>query len=151
MTRGQMAAFIHRLSGNVALTQAQINSLSSVYTDVNGSELKNDILWMRYMGYTTTSGTYGTNDPVTRGQMAAFMRRLAGSPAFAPTGQELTYYTDVNNSEFRDDILWMARMGITTTRGTYSVDGPVTRGQMAAFLNRFNNTVLHKDWYATAN
>src|SRR6056297_4173731 len=86
-------------------------------------------------------GTYGLGDPVTRGAMAAFLYRLAGSPPgpFTPAG-----FTDVPaGSTFASEIDWLAGTGITQGRGdgTYGVGDPVTRGAMAAFLIRFQTNV----------
>lgn len=56
-------------------------------------------------------------------------------------------FTDVpGNHVFHDDISWLADMGITRgcnppTNSEFCPDDPVTRGQMAAFLKRFSDTV----------
>jgi hypothetical protein len=95
-----------------------------------------DIAWMYETGITTgrADGTYGPSGSVTRGQMAAFMYRLAGSPDGpfdAPT------FTDVPPTHpFATPIAWMATNKITLGRadGTFAPSAPVTRGQMSAFL-----------------
>lgn len=76
---------------------------------------------------------YCPNEPVTRGQMAAFLNRALDLPAAPqPSG-----FTDTQGT-FRDDIERLRAAGITNgcapTR--YCTDDPVTRGQMAAFINR---------------
>ncbi|MEZ5246859.1 MAG: S-layer homology domain-containing protein [Acidimicrobiales bacterium] len=76
---------------------------------------------------------YCPDEPVTRGQMAAFLNRaLHLPPATQPSG-----FTDTTGT-FRDDIERLRHAGITTGTSptTYSTNDPVTRGQMAAFLNR---------------
>jgi FAD dependent oxidoreductase/S-layer homology domain len=47
-------------------------------------------------------------------------------------------FTDIADSKFRLDILWLARSGITAgcSDGRFCPDARVTRGQMAAFLDR---------------
>jgi hypothetical protein len=73
------------------------------------------------------------DDPVTRGQMAAFLNRaLTLPPANAPSG-----FTDTTGT-FHDDIERLFAAGITNgcAPDRFCPDDPVTRGQMAAFLNR---------------
>lgn len=86
-------------------------------------------------GCSTDGPRFCPDDPVTRGQMAAFLRRALDVPAGPASGFE-----DTVGSPFTADIdaVWSA--GITTG---CSVDGhrfcphqPVTRAQMAAFLAR---------------
>ena len=82
-------------------------------------------------------GTFGAGDPVTRGAMAAFLYRLAGSPdgPFDDPG-----FSDVGaGSTFETEIAWLATTGVTVGRGdgTFAPDGTVTRGAMAAFLTRY--------------
>ena len=47
-------------------------------------------------------------------------------------------FTDISNSTFRDDIIWLYYAGITggCAPNYFCPDDPVTRGQMAAFLDR---------------
>jgi len=81
----------------------------------------------------TGNGTFSPNNSVTRGQMAAFVRRALVLPATTTD-----YFTDDDDSIFEEDINAIAAAGITvgTGPGTYSPDDEVTRGQMAAFLQR---------------
>lgn len=75
------------------------------------------------------------DDAVTRGEMAAFLRRALGlSPG---TGR----FSDTTGSVFADDIAALATAGITKgcnppSNTRFCPDDPVTRGQMAAFLAR---------------
>ena len=78
------------------------------------------------------------DDPVTRGQMAAFLHRgLKGS---LEPGEPVTF-TDTADSVFVDDIAWLAATDITRgcnppDNDAFCPDDPVTRGEMAAFLHR---------------
>ena len=76
---------------------------------------------------------YCPNDPVTRGQMAAFLDRALDLPA----ATDSSGFTDTAGTFF-DNIerLRAARItnGCAPTR--YCTNDPVTRGQMAAFLDR---------------
>lgn len=76
------------------------------------------------------------NEPVTRGQMAAFLVRALHLPATDPAG-----FTDTVGSPFDADIDRIAGAGITVgcnppTNDRYCPDRPVSRGQMSAFLAR---------------
>jgi len=71
-------------------------------------------------------------DPVTRGQMAAFLNRALGLPA-----SSVSPFTD-SAGTFFDDINRLAAAGITRgcTATEFCPGDPVTRGQMATFLTR---------------
>ncbi|KAA3639751.1 MAG: hypothetical protein DWP92_04215, partial [Armatimonadetes bacterium] len=76
------------------------------------------------------------DDPVTRGAMAAFLNRALG---LDPTG--LDFFIDDEVSVFEGDINRLAAAGITLgcnppINDRFCPDDPVTRGAMAAFLNR---------------
>lgn len=73
---------------------------------------------------------------MTRGQMAAFLVRALGLPT---TGTDA--FTDDNGSLFEANINSLAAAGISKgcnppDNDRFCSDGPVTRGQMAAFLVR---------------
>lgn len=76
------------------------------------------------------------HDPVTRGQMAAFLVRALNLPAAAAAG-----FSDTTGLVFEDDINRLAAVGITLgcnppDNDRFCPNEPVTRGQMAAFLAR---------------
>ena len=105
------------------------------FTDIAETSFVDAINWLRHAGITTGCGTdtYCPDLPVTRGQMAAFLNRALQLPA-----ADQDYFSDDDTSTFQDDINRLRHAGITTGCGpdTYCADLPVTRGQMAAFLNR---------------
>ena len=75
-------------------------------------------------------------EPVTRGQMAAFMVRALDLPA-----GDIDSFVDDEGSIFEDDINRLAAAGITRGCNPPEADhfcplDSVTRGQMAAFLVR---------------
>ncbi len=83
----------------------------------------------------TTPTTYSPGMPVTRGQLATFLYRLAGEPAVEPSEQ----FDDVPPGQYYTDaVAWMVEFGITngTSPTTFSPVDVVTRGQIAAFLYR---------------
>lgn len=83
-----------------------------------------------------TNDRYCPNDPVSRGQMAAFLVR-----ALDPGTTSVDFFTDDNGSVFEDSINRLAAAGITKgcnppANDQFCPDASVTRGQMAAFLVR---------------
>lgn len=81
---------------------------------------------------------FAPDDPVTRGQAAAFMWRIEGFPA--PGAAHV--FGDVTAPWQQDPVSWMFNNGITagTTATTYSPDDHLTRGQLAVLLNRLEGS-----------
>ena len=130
VTRGQMAAFLTRA--------LNLKSTSKDYfSDDSASIFEDDINALAAAGIaSTTSSKYRPDDPVRRGQVAAFLTRAFG---FKKGGS--TPFTDIGDTIFRDDIAGIYRLGITvgTSPTTYSPNTRVTRGQVATFLVRALN------------
>jgi hypothetical protein len=128
ITRGQMAAFIRRALNLPA-------SSTDFFTDDDNSIFEEDINAIAAVGITLgrSDGTFGPNETVTRGQMAAFLKRAFDIP---PSSTD--FFTDDDDSIFEDDINAIAAAGITVGKGdgTYGPNESVTRGQMATFLAR---------------
>ncbi|MDJ0664032.1 MAG: DUF4397 domain-containing protein [Acidimicrobiia bacterium] len=128
VTRGQMAAFLNRALG---LNPSAVD----FFTDDDSSIFEADINAIAAAGITkgTSAATYSPNDPVTRGQMAAFLVRAFNIPPSA-----VDAFTDDDGTLFEAEINALAAAGITkgTSATTYSPDAPVTRAQMATFLVR---------------
>jgi hypothetical protein len=108
------------------------------FGDDNSSVHQGNINLIASLGITKGTGpdSFSPEDPVTRGQMAAFLTRALGLNA-----SSTDFFTDDDTSIFEGDINAIAAAGITvgTGPGTYSPDALVTRGQMAAFLQRAFN------------
>jgi hypothetical protein len=137
VTRGQMAAFLTRA---LQLDPAP----SAGFLDSAGT-FGDDIDRLAASGITRgcnppTNDRFCPDDPVTRGQMAAFLTRaLQLDPA--PSAGFLD-----SAGTFGDDIDRLAASGITRgcnppVNDRFCPDDPVTRGQMAAFLRRALDTV----------
>ncbi len=128
VTRGQMAAFLVR-----ALGLSPTDGID--FTDDDTSVFETDIQTLAANGITKgcASDRYCPDEPVTRGQMAAFLVRALG---LSPT--DGIDFTDDDTSVFETDIQTLAANGITKGCATdrYCPDEPVTRGQMASFLVR---------------
>jgi hypothetical protein len=132
VTRAQMAAFLWRMNGNPAAPnyvfrdEAFIPSWARTASD-----------WLKHTNL-TVANPYNPAGPVTRGQMAAFLWRLAGEPE-APTS---CGFNDVKTSDyFASAACWMKETNLTTGwNGDLSKFQPwaaLTRGQMASFLYRY--------------
>ncbi|MCP4306312.1 MAG: hypothetical protein GY788_15890 [bacterium] len=137
VTRGQMAAFLVRFLG---LTD---DGGGNTFTDDNDSVFEDDIAKLAAAGITQGCNAAGTefcpDQQVTRGEMAAFLVRTLGLTGDAGSNT----FIDDADSVFQDDIAKLSAAGITAgcnDPGTlFCPEGSVTRGQMAAFLNRSND------------
>jgi len=135
VTRGQMAAFLVRALG---LT----DQLDDPFIDDDGSVFEADIEKLAAAGITRgcnppANDSFCPNDPVTRGQMAAFLVRAL---SYTDAG-EGDLFTDDDGSIFEDAIDKLATAGVTRgcnppTNDRFCPGDVVTRGQMAAFLHR---------------
>jgi len=134
VTRGEMAAFLTR-----ALGLTDTGGVS--FADTGGSVFATDIARLANAGITRgcnppTNDRFCPDDPITRGQMAAFLVR-----AFGLTDTGGISFVDTGGSVFATDIARLANAGITRgcnppTNDRFCPDDSVTRGQMAAFLHR---------------
>jgi len=132
VTRGQMATFLHRYSGEPG------GSPSAGFSDVPaGRYYSTAVDWLAAQGITTGVGgnRFAPDDVVTRGQMATFLWRLEGEPGGSPAAG----FSDVQGGAFYADAVdWLLYRGITTGVGgnRFAPNDPVSRGQMATFLWR---------------
>ena len=106
------------------------------FTDVReGSFYDIAVGWLLEAGITsgTGSGRFSPSRTVTRGEMATFLWRFAGSPV--PEGSH--GFSDVVAGKYYENaVTWLIESGITagTSPGVYSPAGLLTRGQMAVYL-----------------
>jgi S-layer homology domain len=98
-----------------------------------------DITWLAVAGITKgcnppSNDRFCPDDPVTRGQMAAFLARVLGLDG--PTSANP--FRDDDGLTFEGDIERLAAARITTGcgDGRFCPDEPISRGEMAAFLRR---------------
>ena len=102
------------------------------FDDIASSVHRNNIVQMSTLGITRVEANYRPDDGVTRGEMAAFMRRALNLP-----GSSTDFFGDDDDSIFENDINAIAAVGITLAGGgNFNPDDTVTRGQMAAFIKR---------------
>lgn len=112
----------------------------SSFSDVgDGAFYADAVGWMRRTNLTTGVGGTSCFQPestVTRGELATFIHRMAGSPA--PTRR--APFPDVpNGAYYQRAVDWMYAQGLTTGvggTGLYRPDAPVDRGQLATMLHR---------------
>ena len=134
ITRGQLAAFLAR---GFDLPDAG----ESGFVDIANSAFSADIDRLAAAGITAgcnppANDRFCPEDPVSRGQMAAFLARAMGLEGRA-TGQ----FIDVSGSTFELSINAIAAQGITKgcnppENDRFCPDEAVTRAQMASFLAR---------------
>ncbi|MEA2022747.1 MAG: hypothetical protein U9N79_00500 [Actinomycetota bacterium] len=134
VTRGQMAAFLRRALDLPA-------SSTDFFIDDNGSIFETDINAIAEAGITLgcnppANDRYCPTSLVSRGQMAAFLRRSYSLPASATD-----FFVDDDSSIFEADINAIAEVGITLgcnppANDHYCPNASVTREQMASFLVR---------------
>ena len=123
------------------------------FTDVDANnQFYTEIMWLADQGVTTgwklSNGTreFRPVQPVARDAMAAFLYRLAGSPAYTPP--TTSPFTDVGTDNvYYKEIAWLNSTQITTgyPDGTYRPLESVNRDAMAAFLYRYAGKVLGED------
>lgn len=135
--RKQIVAFLWRLSGTPAP-----KSLEARFKDVSTkTDFYKAIYWASenkiVLGY--GNGKFGPDDTCTRGQVVAFLWRLAGRPA--PKTQT-SKFTDVKqDNSFYKAILWASENGIVKGYDdkTFKPDNTCTRGQIVAFIYRYSS------------
>lgn len=132
VTRGQMAAFLSRALSLPA-------SSTNWFDDDDGHIFEADANALADSEITRGCGNgsgFCPDDAMTRGEMAAFLRRALELPA-----SSTDHFGDDDADVFQDDINALASSGITkgcnppdNTR--FCPDDTVTRAQMASFLGR---------------
>ena len=128
VARGQMAAFLDRALDLPDATQ-------DYFTDDENTSFEASINRVREAGiaFGCTETTFCPNSTVPRGEMAAFLDRALDLPAATQD-----YFTDDETSTFEDSInrAREADIAFGCTDTTFCPTATLTRGQMAAFLDR---------------
>ena len=129
---------------------------ASIFSDVRDSTPHaEDVWWMLDSGisegWLLDNGTreYRGMSPVVRQDMAAFLYRLAGSPDYEPTAEDMAYFSDVDEStpHYRE-VLWLYSTGVSEgweeKDGSHTFRGmdTVKRQDTAAFLHRMSERGL---------
>ena len=129
-TCGQTISLLWRSAGSPA-PKGQNNP----FTDVKeNAYYYQPALWAAENGIVTGTALH-PDEPVTRGQFAAFLYRKAGTPAVGSKSS----FTDVpGDAYYAQAVAWVAAQGIASGTGenTFSPDAVCTRGQIVTFLYR---------------
>lgn len=129
-TRAQAISLIWRAGGSPAP-----KGKNNPFTDVAESAFYYQAaLWAAERGIVAGT-TFDPDGAVTRGQLATFLYRNAGSPEISGN----TDFTDVpGDAYFAKAVAWVAKQGIASGTGehSFSPDTACTRGQIVTFLYR---------------
>lgn len=134
-TRAQMATFLWRAAGSPEPVGAS-NPFVDVAADAYYAKA---VQWAYEQGITggTSATTFSPDDTCTRGQMATFLWRDAGSPAMSA---DRVPFVDVSaDVYYATAVEWAYEEGVTsgTSATTFSPNDPCTRAQMVTFLYRY--------------
>ncbi|NOJ60394.1 S-layer homology domain-containing protein [Arthrobacter sp. 260] len=119
---------------------ATVSAAAGSFFDVRSdNQFFDEISWLAAERISTgySDGSFRPLEPVNRDAMAAFMYRLADSPAYTPPAK--SPFRDVTTTtQFYKEISWLASMKISTgySDGTFRPLEPVNRDAMAAFMYR---------------
>ncbi|PWD51773.1 beta-galactosidase [Serinibacter arcticus] len=146
INRDAMAAFLYRLADPEGFVAPAVSPFTDVPTS---NQFYTEIAWLEQEGITTGwteadgTRTFRPLEQINRDAVAAFLYRLADSPAHeAPA---VSPFTDVTpQTQYYAEITWLAETGVA--RGWEGNDGtfqfepllPIARDAMAAFLYRFD-------------
>lgn len=129
-TRAQAISFLWRAAGSPAPQNAK-----GPFSDVaDGAYYQQAVAWAAERGIVSGS-TFNPDAEVTRGQLATFLYREAGSPGVTKAAA----FTDVPaDAYYSKAAAWVAEKGIASGTGenTFSPDAVCTRGQIVTFLYR---------------
>ena len=134
MTRAMLATVLYRAADTPAVTG------TDDFTDTaDGTWYADAVLWASRQGLVTGygDGTFGTDDPVSREQIAAILWRYAGSPqaqdaqGFADEGDISAYAADA--------VDWARANGIVNGKenNTFDPQGNATRAEVATILRNY--------------
>ena len=130
-TRGETATWLWRMHEQPTAPDAD------AFTDVS-TQQSDAVAWLLHAGITTgtSATTFSPNNGLTRGQIAAFLWRLASEPTAQPHA-----FTDVTAGWQQTPVAWLATTGITTgvSPTTFSPNNGLTRAQLITFLYRYSN------------
>ena len=129
-TCGQTISLLWRAAGS-PVPKSKNNPFTDVKEDAYYYQ---PALWAAERGIVPGTA-FHPDEPVTRGQLAAFLYRNAGSPAV----ESKNGFTDVpSDADYAKAVTWVAAQGIASGTGehTFSPDTVCTRGQIVTFLYR---------------
>ena len=139
MTRAMLVTVLHSLEGSPEITGA------NNFTDMkNGEWYTKAVIWANANDIVSGYGNelFGTNDPITREQMAALLYNYASYKGYDVTAiANLSAYTDAAaiSSWAEKAMSWANAEGLITgrTATTLAPAGNATRAEVASILKRF--------------
>ena len=137
MTRAMFATVLYRMAGEPEVTG------ENPFSDVESGKWYTDaVIWAAgkkiIEGY--GSGVFGTNDPVTREQMATIFWRYQGKPTVK--NADLTAFSDTDkiSAWARDAFEWAVSTGVINGKGNGILDpkGNATRAEVAQIAMNYD-------------
>lgn len=131
LTRAMLVTVLYRSAGSPAVTGT--DDFSDTVADAYYADA---VLWASQQGVVGGygNGFFGTNDPVSREQMATILWRYAGSPAVSTTNR----FRDAASiaSYAADAVIWADANNIVTpiSDGVFAPKSSATRAQVASAL-----------------
>lgn len=134
-SRGETIAFLHRYFGS-----PYAPAIADQYYDMSYGDLfYTAISWGSYAGVTGgyPDGTFRPAANVSRAEFATFLYRLEPRSFNSPRGAE---FNDIRTGFYYNSVNWMRCYGISGGYGdgTFKPNQPITRGEMAAMLHRYD-------------
>ena len=134
MTRAMLAQTLYRAAGSPAVSD------SDSFTDTaEGAWYADAVLWASRQGVISGygSGLFGTDDPVTREQIAAILWRYAGSPA-AEAGTDFADEADIS-AYAAQAVDWARASGVVNGAdgNRFLPRASATRAQVAVILRNY--------------
>ena len=134
MTRAMLATVLYRAAESPAVTG------SDDFTDTaDGTWYTDAVLWASQQGLVTGygDGTFGTDDPVSREQIAAILWRYAGSPD-AQSGTDFADEAAIS-AYAADAVDWARANGIVNGKenNTFDPQAGATRAEVATILRGY--------------
>lgn len=134
MTRAMLATVLYRAADTPAVTG------TDDFTDTaDGTWYADAVLWASRQGLVTGygDGTFGTDDPVSREQIAAILWRYAGSPQ----AQDAQAFSDEStiSAYAADAVGWARANGIVNGKenNTFDPQGNATRAEVSTILRNY--------------
>lgn len=138
VTRAQMASFLDRLlrASGSAPPVTRVDAFPDDTASIHAGAI--DRLAAAGIVSGVGDGTYRTEAPVTRGQMATFLTRAVAFREGTPPSTSSDFFTDDVGTAHESSVNAAAAIGLTggTNDGRYRPEDVVTRSQMASFLSR---------------
>lgn len=139
MTRAMLVTVLHRLEGSPAASEAVS------FADVAAGQWYTDaVAWADQSGIVTGygDGRFGTDDPVTRQQLATVLYRYAQQKGYdVSSPADLSSYRDAKDvADWAESaVQWAVASGLINGMddGTLSPSGTATRAQVAVIFLRF--------------